>query len=463
MAAYTLRMRACEAGRMMGERDKQVSDVVIVGAGMAGLTAARALVETGLSVVVLEAQQRIGGRILTEHVGEEVIELGAEFIHGRPPELWALIDEIGLETYERAGEQACFEDGRLRDCGDAMDAAFDPLEKLKDFAGTDVSFAEYLDHERVPEDQRESIIGYVEGFNAADHRVVSAAALGAQQRAEDAAGSDHNYRLVGGYDQLPEYLAQRVAERGGRIVTGAVVKEIRWQRGQVTIASDAGEFEAANVVITIPLGVLQSGDLRIWPRPVEVMAAAQRLRMGQVRRFTLLFRERFWEKLPPEPLLHDLSFLFAFSELPPVWWTTHPEASRTLTGWVGGPRSAGLSDLDAETLAHRACATLARVFGINKALVKAQLRGCYTRDWQHDPFALGAYSYVAAGGLDASRAMTIPLEDTLFFAGEHSDVTGHWGTVHAAMRSGLRAAKQVIDSAAPPARQAGRFRDQAIR
>src|ERR1700678_4100010 len=129
-------------------------DVVVIGAGMAGLTAARALTEAGLKVLVVEAQDRIGGRILTQHIGDEAIELGAEFIHGRPPELWALIDEAGLETYERRGTQICFEDESLRDCGGEMDTIFEPLEKLKKFKGTDISFAEYLDREQTPMEDR---------------------------------------------------------------------------------------------------------------------------------------------------------------------------------------------------------------------------------------------------------------------------------------------------------------------
>src|SRR5258708_22490180 len=101
-------------------------DVVVVGAGMAGLTAARALAEAGLKVLVVEAQDRIGGRIWTRHVGDEAIELGAEFIHGRPPELWALVEEAGLETYERRGTQVCFDDGALTDCSGLMDEVFGP-------------------------------------------------------------------------------------------------------------------------------------------------------------------------------------------------------------------------------------------------------------------------------------------------------------------------------------------------
>jgi monoamine oxidase len=421
-------------------------DVVVVGAGMAGLTAARTLAEAGQKVLVVEAQDRIGGRIWTRHVGDEAIELGAEFIHGRPPELWALIDEAGLETYERDGSQVCFEDDTLSDCNGAMEDLFAPLEKLKDFGGSDMSFAEYLNREQTPMEKRGRIIGYVEGFNAADHREVSVAALGAQQKAEDATGSDHNYRLRGGYDQLPRYLSERITEFGGKVLTGTPVKEIRWEQGWVEVVSDLWSFRAPHAVVTLPLAVLQRSKVKIVPSPHRILEAAERLRMGQARRFTLLFAEKFWEALPPQPALKlkEMSFLFAFTEMPPVWWTAHPEPSYTITGWVGGPRSAALTGLNAKTLGEKACATLARIFGLRKQRIHGLLKGCYTHDWQLDRFSLGAYSYVATGGLDASRQMTEPVADTLFFAGEHTDITGHWGTVHAAMRSGLRAAEQVL-------------------
>jgi monoamine oxidase len=137
-----------------------------------------------------------------------------------------------------------------------------------------------------------------------------------------------------------------------------------------------------------------------------------------------------------------------------VWWTPHPEKSCTITGWVGGPRSAELAGMDAEELGGRACSTLAWVFGLEEQQVRGGLLGCYTHDWQDDRFTGGAYSYVAKGGTDASRRMSEPVAGTLFFAGEHTDVTGHWGTVHAATRSGLRAAAQILDDGSHPS-----FRD----
>src|SRR3981081_3872817 len=256
-------------------------DVVVVGAGMGGLTAARALAEAGMKVLVVEAQDRIGGRIWTRHVGDEAIELGAEFIHGRPPELWALIDEAGLETYERGGAQVCFEDGALSDCSGAMEEVFAPLEKLEDFEGPDMSFAEYLDREQVPMEKRGRIIGYVEGFNAADHREVSVASLGAQQKAEDADGSNHNYSLRGGYDQLPRYLSERITEFGSKVLTGTAVEEIRWEEGWVEVVSDLWSFNAPHAVVTLPLAVLQRGKVKIEPQPRQILEAAERCGWGR--------------------------------------------------------------------------------------------------------------------------------------------------------------------------------------
>jgi len=423
----------------------ETNDVVIVGAGMAGLTAARALAEAGVRALVLEAQERIGGRIMTQHVGGEAIELGAEFIHGRPPELWALIDEAGLESYERGGAQVCFEDGALTNCSGGMDDVFEPLEKLEHFDGPDITFAEYLDRDEISEEDRGRMIGYVEGFNAADHRVISAASLGAQQKAEDASDGDRIYRLRGGYDQLPAYLERRIVEFGGIVRTGAPVKEIRWEAGRVEVATNAGAFQAQKAVVTLPLAVLQGGSVAISPEPEFVLQAANRLRMGQACRFTLLFREQFWKALSPQPELSEMSFLFSFSEMPPVWWTPHPEASNSITGWVGGPRSEALAGMGAEELGLHASSALARIFGLEQDHIHGLLFGCYTHDWHHDAFSGGAYSYVAAGGLDASRRMSEPVAKTLYFAGEHTDITGHWGTVHAAMRSGLRAAAQILE------------------
>ena len=114
-----------------------------------------------------------------------------------------------------------------------------------------------------------------------------------------------------------------------------------------------------------------------------------------------------------------------------------------ITAWSGGPAADAFASLDDHDIAHRACGDLARIFGLSADAVLDDLVSHHRHDWQHDPLSRGAYSWVPAGAVDASERMAQPVEETLFFAGEHTDTTGHWGTVHGAIRSGLRAARQV--------------------
>jgi monoamine oxidase len=425
----------------------ETHDVLIVGAGISGLAAARTLAEAGLRVLLLEARNRIGGRILTQRIGDAVLELGAEFVHGRPPELLALVEEAGLPLVEREGSFLTSENGKLTLDGEQEgEDFFAPLERLEHFEGPDLSFADYLDRNPLPARQRYPLIGYVEGFNAADHRLISTASLGVQQRAEDAIGGDRSFFLPGGYDQLPEFLTRQFERHNGTLRTDSSVHHIDWRPNQVEAHTSQGNFRARQAILTLPLGVLKRGHVTFRPAPGEILTLARQLQMGQVSRITLLFRERFWQALPQHPALAELSFLFTPGQTPAVWWTQHPHPSTTLTGWVGGPNSAPLLDLSAEELGRNACSTLAKLFGLNSGFVRSQLLGCYTHNWHSDPNTLGAYSYIAAGGLDAPRGMTEPVADTLYFAGEHTDITGHWGTVHAALRSGLRAASQILQS-----------------
>lgn len=424
-------------------------DVLVIGAGMAGLTAARTLAEAGLRVTVLEARDRVGGRIFTQRSGNEVIELGAEFIHGRPPELWAIVNEAGLETYGRDGAQFCFEDSQLAESGSNLGNAFHLLDGLEDYSGPDLSFAQYLDTLSASPDERQSILGYVEGFNAADSREISIISLGVQQKAEESIGGGIiGYGVRRGYNSIADFLTQRIAHDNGTIHLDTTVRELNWRAGNVEAITTSGSFTAQQCIVTLPLGVLQNQSVAITPTPEPILAAASKMRMGQASRITLAFREPFWKHLPHPPNLENLSFLFSFEKMPRVWWTSHPEPGNTITGWLGGPRSAQLNNLGNDQLADHTCATLAEIFSINPTALRQSLLCCFHHNWQSDPFSLGAYSYVAAGGIDAPQRMTQPLNNTLFFAGEHTDTTGHWGTVHAAVRSGLRAAAQILDSSA---------------
>jgi monoamine oxidase len=434
-------------------------DVLVIGAGMAGLTAARALGQRGLKVCVVEARERVGGRVMSVKTADGgVVELGAEFVHGRAPELWALIDEAGLRTVERAGPMLREDSpgGLAVDDGES-EAMFEPLETLKTYAGEDMPFAEWAKTTAMEPWELAVATSYVEGFNAADARVIGVKGLGAQQAAEDASEGDRSWHVVGGYQQLAEYLAAEVKALGGEVQLGCEVTAVRWREGEVVVEASQGarrgKLRATKCVVTLPLGVLQrvnAGCVTMEPEPAAI-AEAKRVAMGEAVRFTLVFREPWWQHAADangldEETLAKMNFVFTPQRMPPVWWTSHSEENELprLTGWAGGPRSAALRGKSAGELGTIGCAALAGAFGAEVEAVQAALLECYVHDWHEDAFSAGAYSYVPAGAMEAPAAMARSERGTLYFAGEHTDVTGHWGTVHAAIRSGLRAAGQVL-------------------
>ncbi len=438
-------------------------DVIVVGAGVAGLIAAVRLADAGWSVTVLEASDRVGGRIHTVHRGDVALELGAEFVHGKPPELLACLHELQIEKYELGGTDISFSpDGALYPHEDAASdededdhGPFTLLEELTRWseahADEDLSFSEWLALHPVSKEQAASATGYVEGFNAADATEISVRSLAVQQRAEDSIDGDTSFHVRGGYDRLTEALAERLRLAGGKIGFSERLVEIQWTRGSAhCLCGDGALFGADKVIVTLPLGVLQQGAVRFVPAPGDVLQHAARMRMGQVCRINLLFKRRWWAEIdhPQHEALQDLGFLLPIQRQEgahfSVFWTGFPAPDPVLTAWVGGPGAAAFDDLEDHAIAHIACGDLARVFGLSQEQVLDELVSHHLHHWQRDPLARGAYSWVPAGAVDASEKMSQPVEDTLYFAGEHTDTTGHWGTVHGAMRSGLRAASQVL-------------------
>jgi monoamine oxidase len=445
-------------------------DLIIVGAGMAGLTAGRALANSGLRVGIIEARHRVGGRICTTHVDDGAgrldtpVELGAEFVHGLPPETWSLVREARLASYEIDGVELCSSGGALQ-VHRHNDGGISVLEHMlaREAAlapGCDLTFADYLGSIAIDQAARTRAVEYVEGFNAADSAVISVRALAMQQRAEDAIDSDRLFKLEHGYDGLPRFLAQQFEGAGGKILLGSVAQRISWRRGAISVSGvrqDGDRFAVAarRALICVPLGVLQANTIEFTPDPGTILLQAQRLVMGPVMRMTLLFRSRFWARtdLPKRSVevragLDRLSFLFAHGALPSTWWTPMPDTAAMITAWVGGTKVALIESAagtagKSEALLKRCLATLGNALGVATADLQQLLLSWHCHDWQADPYARGAYSYVPAGAIDASAKLAEPVDDTLYFAGEHTDISGHWGTVHAAVRSGLRAAAQL--------------------
>ena len=202
---------------------------------MAGLAAGRALAEAGATVTIVEARNRVGGRIHTLRTSGETFELGAEFVHGLPPELWQVIREANFRTEELAGKKVCCQHGELTDCGQQWEQDFERIERLKEWKEPDCSFAEYLTRSNIEGEQRQHLVSYVEGFNAADHQTIGVASLAKQQAAEDAIEGGRLFRLCEGYSQIPEFVADQFRRHSGDMLLNAPVQSVAWRPGEVRL------------------------------------------------------------------------------------------------------------------------------------------------------------------------------------------------------------------------------------
>jgi monoamine oxidase len=401
-------------------------DVIVVGAGAAGLAAADELSRAGRSVVVLEARGRIGGRCWTRRMpGLPVpVELGAEFVHGRPEVTLALLERAGVPGVDSTRTQRFVLHGRLREAN-----AFAEAHKAVQHGGVlkkrDLSFAAFLSTKRVSPLTRMLATMMVQGFDAADPARVSARDI--VDEWSTALGSSQ-MRPLGGYG----FLLQTLLTGKFKIKLKNPIREIRWRRGEVEING----VKARRAIVTLPLGVLQSGAVGFFPQLDSKEKALEQLVSGPVIRVAMRFARPFWEERCPE-----VAFFHSPQAPFPTFWTPLPMHARLLTAWAGGPKAARLTGLPQAELLRHALASVRTVFDR-----VPRPEAVYVQDWQADPYSRGGYSYVTVGGQGARKLLARPVEGTLYFAGEATD-SDEAGTVAGALRSGMRAAREVLHSA----------------
>jgi monoamine oxidase len=430
--------------------------VVVVGAGIAGLAAAAAIAREHVQVTVVEARARIGGRIDTRRgFAGATIELGAEFVHGRQPDLIRLVDEAGAHLEERPFRMMSLKDGRDVTPSQSWDRLF---EEIASPDARDIPMARHIEDLLASgkwNDQEASRLrAYVEGYMAGDVERISARAVSEESRAASEIEDEHNASVVEGYDVLASRLQGEIERCGGSIVLDRPVTSVHWTKGSVRVeARPKTTIVADCAIVTVPLGVLhlregEEGAIRFDPPIEHSLAAARRLGMGAVVKIFL----RLDRPLASMDGLDDAvreklrgaTFLRTPDEPVPTWWITGPADAPTMVGWVGGPSADRLSGRGEETLVAAAIDVLSRALAISREKLGAFVVAATAADWKQDPWARGAYSWIPAGALDAPAELAAPIDDTLFFAGEATDTAGYRGTVHGALVSGLRAASEVL-------------------
>jgi monoamine oxidase len=435
----------------MGAR-KSDADVIVIGAGAAGLAAAAELAAHGRHVAIVEARDRVGGRILTSggvHSSSPV-ELGAEFIHGRSRSVFTRLRDAGDAAVDVVGERWVVDAGRLRRAEQRFEQLHRRFKRIRP-PHPDVAFEDFLERNKRPLTAPLCKLArsLVEGFDAADASKVSASEV-LEEWSGPAAADGATFRPARGYDFMLQHVRRSLPPDRAVFHLSTRVRSIQWRKGHVRVdATRVGQavcIEAPRVLVTLPLGVLQArggspGYVEFTPELATKRPALEHLASGPVIKVLLHFRQPFWEKLQ-RAQYRNAAFFFSPDAPFPTFWTSLPTRTSSLVAWCAGPKAQRLAGATEAQVLADVQRSLATMFG--QRGVASLLEHVSWHDWQADAFALGAYSYVLAGGSGARQRLARPVDGTLYFAGEACDTSGEAATVGGALRSGSTTASRLL-------------------
>ena len=416
-------------------------DVIIVGAGVAGLAAAQRLSDRGAQVLILEARKRLGGRVWTDSRLGIPLELGAQWIHGtknNPIAAMAkqnnfstkITDFERVTTFNQQGEISDRLDQEIEtqfeDLIERIDNHPDRDDSSQNLAKTINAIKPNMGLNAVQNRNLEySINANIEHEYAEDVENLST-------RFYDDSDEDQGDDLIiqQGYGQIPQILA-----RGLEIRFETIVVQIESNAGGVKIITNQGVFEATEAIITVPLGVLKRGSIKFIPDlPAAKTRAITNLGFGVLDKTILRFPKNFWQSAEADLIAY-------IGQTRGQWAETYDLSTATgepiLTMFNAGATARGFARQNESLVVSSAMQALSTMFG----KIPEPSSAILTR-WSNDPFSWGSYSSLKAGSTPADIAALAAPIGKLHFAGEATS-RNHLATVHGALQSGQRAADEI--------------------
>lgn len=430
-------------------------DTIVVGAGVAGLTAAQLLAKEGRRVVVLEARDRIGGRVVTDRSDGFVTDLGASWIHGiTDSAVAAAADAFGMRaqeftvgSFQPDGRPIAYygpdaqrlSDDDARAFAADVYAVYDALVPVIEESDPDASYLDVTETALAAtgwnDDRAERVREFLQHRTEEQYGAWTAD-LAAHGLDDDTVDGDEVV-FPDGYDRLPAGLAAGLDIRLEHIVAA-----VHWSANGVTIDTDRGTFVGDTAVVTVPVGVLRSADFTIDPPlPEPVAGALSRLEMNAFEKVFLRFDTKFWD-----------DGVYAIRQQGPegVWWhswydLTDLHGTPTLLTFAAGPAARATRGWSRDEVVESVLEQLRRLYG-ERVEIPIHV---HLTDWQGDPFARGSYAYMALGSTTADHDdLAAPIGGVLHLAGE-ATWTDDPATVTAALHSGHRAAERVLGREIP--------------
>jgi monoamine oxidase len=422
-------------------------DVIIIGGGAAGLMASKLLSESCKKILILEAKDRLGGRIQRIENFSFPVEGGAEFIHGKLKTTFNLLKEAGLKKEMVKGNFCRVTNGKWNTEEEPVEHWDTLVKKLKE-CKEDLSIHNFLKKflkAKKYETLKKQFRKYVEGYDAADPKYASVFAIRKEMEGEE----EEQYRPVPGYAALIDFLEEACLKCNGVIKTGEAVKKIAYNEN-IEIHTNSGKYICNKVIVAVPVGVLQckknNESFIEFPSFIKkYITAAKQIGNGGVIKFLLEFDEAFWldkkflkERKSPAP-----SYIFCDAVIP-TWWTQYPHNKPLLTGWIAGPSSVKMKNYSDKKFTDLVLTSLSSIFSMSFVELESRLKKVEIINWIKEPHILGGYSYSTLQTEKARDILLTPFENKFYFAGEYL-LKNSSSTVDDALQSGRLIAEKIIN------------------